>query len=147
MVTVALLLLGAAACSKAKCKLETGCSSKSPTSAKAPSPKPDAGREFIAVVDATYDLSIGWGNVYRCQVREVQVGNPPQQTFSLSVYSAPDAVEPDGPAGLPVRFYPSLVMRFRQRPDLRYGPPPGFKATDGTYWELVSVEEAREKSK
>jgi hypothetical protein len=63
-----------------------------------------------------------------------------REVLHVSTYATTD--EYGGLLTLPTTLFPSLVLGFRRRPDLRYGPPPGFRAADGTYWETLSAARA-----
>ncbi len=89
-------------------------------------------REFTVVVNAKFLFPHGWGNAYRCTVIAVKAGTAPDQTFVLSAYV--------GLLRYPGRSFRSLTMQFSQRPDLKYGPPPGFRDKKGRYWELISLK-------
>jgi hypothetical protein len=94
--------------------------------------------ELVLVVDAEYNLSHGWGHVFRCTVKKVVAGELPDEAVSVSVYGTVDLY---GGLLAPFCRYENLIMGFARVPDRDYGPPPGFRDAEGTYWEVVFVRE------
>jgi hypothetical protein len=108
--------------------------------ARAEAPGRPAEAELVVVVDAEYAASHGWGHVWRCRVREVRRGALVDDVLHVSSWAT--ARGQGGLLSLPATRFPSLLLGFRRRPDLAYGPPPGFRASDGTYWEMVLLTRA-----
>lgn len=89
--------------------------------------------------DARYDLSHGWGHVFRCKVRNVLAGELEDTVVFVSVYGTAKLY---GSLLLPFGDYQDLIMVFEYNKNRKYGPPPGFKDSKGNYWELQTVQTA-----
>jgi hypothetical protein len=96
--------------------------------------------DLILIVNAGYTASIGWGHGFKCTVIDIVKGQFTDSEFALFVYGQTDPPSlASGDHFHPAvgKKIPRITLGFCKRPDIKHGPPEGFRDSQGTYWELI----------
>jgi len=97
-------------------------------------------RELVLIVTAAYVGSVGYGDVYQCQIKKVLAGIAIESTIRVSIlagdYERSRIFAAHPP---PVELEMGFVMRNKDEPyDMT--PISGFVDRDKTSWEIVYVK-------
>jgi hypothetical protein len=102
------------------------------SAAEPPARAPD----LVVVVDATYNLSHGYGHMFKCTVKRVEKGTLADRQIHLSTIAFPK--ERYGGALQEFQTYPDLRLSFARIP-ARPAALSGFVDGSGAVWEILSA--------
>lgn len=96
--------------------------------------------DLVLLLDAKYSLSIGYGHVFACEIKEVLVGELEDHTISLMVYAEGWAPECYNNYLIGFENYSDLVISFKAL-DERPAALSGFRDSNGNVWEIIWIRE------
>lgn len=129
------------------CLAPSGCKSAPPeeTPGNTPEAQPEETEytetELTLIIDAEYNLPIGYGSTWKCPVRSVVAGELPDEEIGLRTRMNEAAY--NGYFG-EITDYKALEIDFERLPEMP-GALSGFKAEDGSIWEIKTVRSAKYK--
>lgn len=94
--------------------------------------------ELILEIDAEYNLSHGYGHMFRCPVRQVRKGEFEDDTINISVFAEFGEETLYGGYFKPFEKYSSLIVAFKGIPE-RPAALSGFKDSEGKFWQILVV--------
>jgi hypothetical protein len=99
--------------------------------------------DLVLVVDAVYNLSHGYGHMFRCPVKKVVKGECIDDTINISVFAEFGEEDLYGGYFKPFKEYTSLIVAFKKVPE-RPAALSGFKVSKGEIWEILVVGKEQE---
>lgn len=123
--------------------LTLGSAGCSPQNNVEVTPNPPPGDSLTLIIDAEPGIPIGYGQTWQCDVREVVEGELTDLRITLSTIGNASAELYNGYFGS-IDSYTALEIAF-ERLDERPGALSGFKAADGTIWQITTVKSAKDR--
>lgn len=129
--------------------LTLGSAGCSPQNKAEETPNPPPGDSLTLIFDAEPGIPIGYGQTWKCTVREVVAGELSDTEITLSTFGTGTAATHKMYNGYfqsipPFDSYYALEVIF-ERLDERPGALSGFKAADGTTWQITTVKSTKNR--